>query len=247
MLPVIIYEPETDQRGRILLFLKHFAESTGQKLVIEGNAVTTEEAVSCLVARHGVFLLILGTQPGASAEAVALERCAGDINRDSYTLYWLHDLADLPELASLCLRPAGFILPPPDPSRFNAAMRRICEDYSALRGGENGEEQFLALQVGGTLHRLKISSIDYMEALDKKLNIWTSRQCLTVYERLGHMEEVLGERFFRCHRSYLVNYSHIERVDFASMELQLAGQRLPLSRSAKDALKTRMKKEGKRV
>ncbi len=245
MIPVIIFEPEEHQRSQILHFLKRFSEASGQRFRILGNAATKEDAASCLDAGQGVFLLILGTQSGGGADAVSLERRAGTISRDSYTLYWLHDLADLPEVASLCLRPSGFILPPPDPERFDAAMRRICEDYSAMRDG--GEEQFLAFQVGGTLHRLQISSIDYLEALDKKLNIWTRRQCLTVYEKLGHMEELLGDRFFRCHRSYLVNYDRIEMVDFAAMELQLAGQRLPLSRSAKDALRARIQREGEKA
>lgn len=242
MLPVIIYEAEERERGQMLSFLKQFSQDRGARLSVRGSAASKEEAAACVESDKGVFLLILGTRAGAAADAVALERRAALVNRDSYTLYWLHSLSDLPEVAAGCLRPAGFVLPPPELERFSAVMQRIWDDYAALT--EANEDDFLSLQAGGTLHRLQIGAIDYIEALDKKLNIWTSRQCLTVYEKLGHMEELLGERFFRCHRSYLVNYARIERVDFAAMELQLAGRRLPLSRSAKDALKQRMRGEG---
>ena len=154
-------------------------------------------------------------------------------------------MGDLPDVASKCQRPSGFMLPPPEQKNFNDIFSRILADYSALTG--TADESFISLQCGGTTHRLSISMIDYVEALDKRLNIYTARQSLTVYASLGKLEESLGEGFFRCHRSYLVNYAHIAKVDFAAMELKMqSGARIPLSRSAKDRLKQRVRQEGAR-
>ncbi|MCD7844864.1 MAG: LytTR family transcriptional regulator DNA-binding domain-containing protein [Oscillospiraceae bacterium] len=172
-----------------------------------------------------------------------LEGQANRTNRDSYALYWLHSLEDLPGLTARCLHPVGFVLPPPDKAHVEAIFQRVFDDYEALSA--TPEEGFVTLQTGGAIYRLAADSIDYIEALDKKLNIWTKRQCLTVYAKIGQMEELLGSGFFRCHRSYLFNYSRLESVDLSAMEVCLqSGVRLPLSRSYRDELKNRMTQEG---
>ena len=243
MLPVLVYETEEQERARILSFLREFDREDRHRCTVIGNVSSMKHAFACLDREQGILMLIIGIRPGAGAEAVKLERKAGRNNRDSYCLYWLHDLRDLPEIASQCQHPAGFILPPPEQARFNEVLERIMADYNSLTGTPG--DSFVSFQCGGTMHRLFLSSIDYIESLDKRLNIYTDRQCLTVYETLGRLETVLGDRFFRCHRSYLINYSHMASVDFAAMELRLqSGVRLPLSRSAKERLKQRVQEEG---
>ena len=245
MLPVLIFDTEPATRSEVIVFLNEFARESGERFSIVGNADSVEDAAFCIRSEEGVFLAILGVGEDSSVlrETVTLERDIVAKNRDSYTLYWLRDLKQLPALASACLHPVGFILPPPDQSHFNGILKRVTEDYASFSTAS--AEDFLSLQSGGSMYRLNVGEIDYMEALDKKLNIWTKRQCVTVYEKLANMEETLGERFFRCHRSYLVNYSHIERVDYAAMEVQLKnGTVLPLSRSSKDRLKERTAREG---
>lgn len=243
MLPIVIYEPVASERDKILAFLKEYSSRDGRKFSIIGNTSTVDRAKACLDQEDGILLLIIGICPGMGSVSAGLEQYANHNNRDNYCLYWVHDMGDLPEVVSMCQHPAGFVLPPPEQAHFNQLLQRICQDYSSI--SDTSGDSFLALQCGGTLHRLPISSIDYLEALDKRLNIWTGRQCLSVYETIGKMEQLLGDRFFRCHRSYLINLSHLERVNYAGMEVQLyGGIRLPLSRSAKEKLKLRMQKEG---
>ena len=243
MLPVVIYEPDETERSRILLFLREFDPGGKQRLSIVGNTTSLQRASTCLTQEKGILLLIIGITAGAGAEPARLEQEANNQNRDSYCLYWLHAMEDLPEIAAACRHPAGFILPPPDQAHFHTVLRRVLEDYDALTNDPG--DSFVSLQCGGTTHRLSVRNIDYIEALDKKLCIYTSRQCLTVYESLSRMEKMLGSAFFRCHRSYLINFSHLANVDYAAMEIRLRGGiRLPLARSAKDRLKQRMHQEG---
>lgn len=245
MLPVLIYAAEESERHKMLAFLDEYARASGERFQISGSTDRLEDAEFCIQSEEGVLLAILGVSGSAETQrrTVGLERLATEKNRDSYTLYWLADMEKLPLLAASCLHPVGFILPPPDQEHFNDILKRVMDDFASFSTEQ--ADAFLSLQSGGTLYRLSVGRIDYIEALDKKLNIWTQRQCVTVTETLGRIEEMLGERFFRCHRSYLVNYSHIESVDYAAMELSLtSGMRLPLSRSSKDRLKARVSKEG---
>lgn len=245
MLPVLIYDTDHSERQRMLEFLNEYTRVSGNRFQITGSTDRVDDAEFCIRSEEGVLLAILGVgdEREAQKDAVGLERLAAQKNRDSYMLYWLRDMTKLPELAASCLHPVGFVLPPPDQTHFNDILKRVMDDYASF--ATTDADSFLSLQSGGTMYRLNVGRIDYIEALDKKLNIWTDRQCVTVNEKLGRTEELLGERFFRCHRSYLVNYSHIVSVDFAAMELRLSnGSRLPLSRSSKDRLKARINREG---
>ena len=237
MLPVLIYASEAERSG-ILAHLNDCAGKLGQRFSVLCNTSSQKEALSCVLAEGGILFLVLdaGTDAAGVTRATELETRARERNRDSYCLYWLRSMTVLPELAAQCLRPVGFILPPPDGEKIEAAVSRVFEDYARLTDAPS--DGFLTMQSGGTVYRIAVSSIVYIEALDKKLNIFTGRQCLTVYEKLGRLEEELGERFFRCHRSYLVSVKDIESVDFAAMELRLTGDvRLPVSRSSKNGLK----------
>jgi DNA-binding LytR/AlgR family response regulator len=48
------------------------------------------------------------------------------------------------------------------------------------------------------------------------------------------MEKLLGEGFFRCHRSYIVGMRHVRRVLRTAMVLD-TGREIPLSRTLYDA------------
>lgn len=244
MLPILIYAGSPETRSGILTFLNNYAKVSHDRFTILNNTDSVDQASRSIHSMSGIFLLIAGVESRQSADtAAALEHDMAAQNRDSYTVYWLDALEQLPAVAAACLHPAGFVLPPPGQRQFNQIMGRVFADYAAL--SQAPAESFLMLQNGGTVYRVPVRSVSYIEALDKKLNIWTGQQCLTVYEKLGRVQALLGAAFFRCHRSYLINLACLERVDFAAMEITLqGGVRLPLSRSGKAPLKEWMRKEG---
>lgn len=45
----------------------------------------------------------------------------------------------------------------------------------------------------------------------------TGKEKLEYYERMNHLEEVLGEGFYRCHRGYLVAFSAVSGYDNTSI------------------------------
>lgn len=242
MLPVIIYDREHGCRMQMLAYLNDYSRRTGERFTVLGNADTTRDAVACLAEEGGIVLVLAGVEADKGEESALVEEAAIGRNRDSYVLYWLKDVTALHGLAAHCRRPAGFLIPPPQQAQFDRILDRVMRDYRSIAAEK--DEEFISLQNAGTLFRLPVGKIEYIEALEKKMNIWTNGQCFTVYETLSRMAENLGERFFRCHRSYLVNYARIVRVDYAGMELEIdGGVRLPLSRSAKDRLKARMEEE----
>jgi two-component system response regulator AgrA len=58
------------------------------------------------------------------------------------------------------------------------------------------------------------------------------------YDTLDQLEERLADRFLRCHRSYLVNKSKVNKVYLSQNLLLLnSGEEIPLSRSYKPVVK----------
>ena len=45
------------------------------------------------------------------------------------------------------------------------------------------------------------------------MDIHTVRDCVTVYATMNRLEEQLGGNFYRCHRGYLVNLTHVAEYE----------------------------------
>ena len=56
---------------------------------------------------------------------------------------------------------------------------------------------------------LRQEQIIYVESAGKKIIIHTDEDEITIYGAMKDLEEKLDKGFYRCHRGYLVNLSHI--------------------------------------
>lgn len=60
----------------------------------------------------------------------------------------------------------------------------------------------------------------YVESRKRKVEIHTLRENITIYATMKHMEERLGEGFYRCHRGYLVNMAYVTECGAGLVGLQ---------------------------
>lgn len=102
---------------------------------------------------------------------------------------------------------------------------------------ETSEEMFL-VENREEKHRIPYSQLLYFEARSKKIYACT-RDCeYGFYDTMDHLEALYSENFIRCHRSFLVNRSHIDQVKLSMNCLLLSGGvEVPLSRSYKSQMK----------
>ncbi len=239
MLSVMIYEPNAETRALLLDSLQQ-ASSSAQLMKISASTGSAEDLARYLRSETGIMLVVLGlcSAPIDNLEiCFALGRQVMQQNRDNYTLFCVHNPADLGALVQNCMRPAGILMHPFAPEQISGCLKRILDDYASLNA-DIQDQSYLLLDVGASSYRVPYGQILYLEALDKKLNVCTERQSITVRKSLGSLMETLPEQFLRCHRSYVVNSDHIDQVNFAEMTLTLTnGDLLPIARSCKDALK----------
>lgn len=237
---MIIFEPDSEIRSFLARCVSDYYREHESSMSLLANTSSLEDAVRFFDGEQGVTLLMLSIAAGQDESrrgAVQLGRQAIRRNRDNYTLYCLHSASDLEALLNTGVRPVGVLVHPFEKNKLEKLLARIDRDYAEMREEETGK--CLVVDSGNTTYRLPYSKVLYIEALDKKLEIWTNRQSLTVRMTLNNLEETLpADVFFRCHRSYMVNIHAIDHVDFTAMEVVITtGDRLPLSRSCRDKLR----------
>ena len=88
--------------------------------------------------------------------------------------------------------------------------------------------------MGPDIYKIEYDQIMYVESFQKKIYIWTKNQRIGYYDKLSSLEEKLGEGFFRCHRSYIVNLNNISKVNFPDMVIEMKNKaKIPISRAQK--------------
>ncbi len=248
MLPVVIFEPDEKTRVYLSDSVTDYSRRNGSGLSLLANTSSVEETVRWLNEEKGIMLAMLSIVTGQSEcrrATVQLGRQIVRNNRDNYTLFCLHDVRDLEALLNTGLRPVGVLTKPFSREKLEKLLARIDRDYRELHEEETGA--CLVVDSGNSTFRIPFSRILYIEALDKKLTIWTKQQSISIRMTLNTLETTLPpELFFRCHRSYIINVKAIESVDFTAMEVTLtSGDTLPLSRTARDGMREVLEQERK--
>ena len=117
-----------------------------------------------------------------------------------------------------------YLLKPLDDSRFRRTMDRV------RRALEQKVEKRLVVRQGAACEVIPLSELLYCEVLGRKLYLHKSGGEVTeYYGRLAELEHQVDGRFFKCHRSYLVNLDYVRGCRDGQV-LLFGGEAIPLSR-----------------
>lgn len=102
--------------------------------------------------------------------------------------------------------------------------------------------QRIAFRDGATIDVVPVQRIDYIEAQDDYVHVWSRGQRHIKQQPLGDLEAMLDPtRFIRVHRSYIVNLESLARVEPYAKDSRVAllkdGTRIPVSRAGYERLK----------
>ena len=94
----------------------------------------------------------------------------------------------------------------------------------------------VVIRDGVEVHVVPIDNIDYVEAQDDYIAVWSGGRSLLKEQPLGDLERQLDpRRFVRIHRSYVLNLDRLVRLEAAGKDSRTAvlrdGRSLPVSRS----------------
>ena len=113
---------------------------------------------------------------------------------------------------------------------------KLTEAISAVRA-ELSDHITLHVEDGPVEALLRVKDIYYIEAQDKRVRVVLKDTALSDRRGIDEIERALaGEDFFRVHRSYLINFRYVARLDKNEI-LLVSGEQIPLSRLRKKAFK----------
>ena len=117
--------------------------------------------------------------------------------------------------------------------RVQKCLESIRERMEAQRPGQGN---YCTIKILDTVRHIPVDSILYFEAVGRRhtLQLHLDEELLEFNSSLDHFAEELGENFWRCHRSFLVNRSRIRAVHLKEQLVELDnGETCLLSRKAK--------------
>lgn len=117
-----------------------------------------------------------------------------------------------------------YLLKPLDGQRFRETMDRAVRALGRRRGGS------LLVQRGSFRRTVPLGEIVYGEVLGRKVYLHLqSGEQVDYYEKLDNLARQVDGRFFRCHRSYLVNLDFVRSCGGGRVTLSRGGE-VPVSR-----------------
>ena len=117
-----------------------------------------------------------------------------------------------------------YLIKPVDEKQFEKTMERL---YASI---QNASEDSLLVQKGYEGRIIAKDEIIFCEIIDRKIYLnLTSGEIVDYYERIENLETKLDNRFYRCHRSYLINLKHLKGYKNGTVYMD-NGKEIPISR-----------------
>lgn len=130
--------------------------------------------------------------------------------------------------------PLGYIVKPFTETGLRTNIELAWHKYS------DSNQHFLNIKHEGRLQRINQNTIQYLKAFDNYCYVHTTTQIFLVPHTLKHISEQLeGDDFIKCHRSYVVNLKYILSVNKNTISLQK--EHIPLSASQKALVISKLK------
>ena len=117
-----------------------------------------------------------------------------------------------------------YLVKPIEQRQFDKTMERLLESM------QNAGEANLLVRRWYESHISALDDIVYREIIDRKVYLHLiSSKIIDYYERIENLESRLDERFFRCHRSFLINLQYLKSYQDQTAYME-DGTRIPVSR-----------------
>ena len=122
------------------------------------------------------------------------------------------------------VQPYDYLVKPIEECKLKKTMERLCSSMN----NSNGEN--LLVQRGNESNIISFHDIVYCEIINRKIYLHLkSGEVIDYYDKIENLEKKLSGRFFRCHRSYLINLSYLKNYK-NEMAYLVNGKEIPVSR-----------------
>ena len=224
---VAIVDDEAEVRKELSDYLHRFQEESGVKL----EAVPFASADAFLAGYTMGWNIIIFDIDMPGINGMDAARRIRETDR-AVTIIFVTNIAQY-AIAGYEVDAVDYILKPISYYDFSMKFRRTVEKAAQKI------EHVIKIETAEGIRRVHVTKILYVEVLSHYLHIHIEDG--KTYITRGNMQTAVGilakYGFVQCHRSYMVNLRHVERL--TSGEVTVAGQTLPVGRAFRDDVKQR--------
>lgn len=82
------------------------------------------------------------------------------------------------------------------------------------------KEKYIIIKNGGNHTKIFLDKIIYAEVFNRKIVIYLTDNEIEYYGKLSELEKLLGEDFFRPHRSYLIHFKYVVKYNASTIYME---------------------------
>lgn len=211
---IAICDDDEAARARLTGLMRQYMEERGRKCRID--AFESGEALLRAKARYDVALLDIQMQGATGMEVARALR-----QREAACAILFATISEEYVFDAFEVEAVDYLVKPVDSQRFRRAMDRALQ--------RAGQAAYLSVKKYGECRLVRLADVRYFEVMNRTIYIHMEVETIDYCGRLEELSQKLDGRFFRCHRSYIVNLSHV--AAFAGGMAQMdTGERIPVSR-----------------
>lgn len=132
---------------------------------------------------------------------------------------------------SYAFQTIDYLLKPITLKRFLAAGQKIekffLKQEPVQMQNTDPVQEYFFVKSGKTIRKIVLKDILYFEGEKDYVGLVTSNEKLLIYRRLKDIEEQLKLPFLRVHKSYIVNYEQLDKIE--DNHIYIADKRIPVS------------------
>lgn len=116
-----------------------------------------------------------------------------------------------------------YLVKPVDDRQLSLAI------HKALKHLQQGPGQRISVSSNGAVRIIAVKEILYCESMDHKITLHTTAGNVEYTGTLDRLQTQLGQGFFRCHRSFLINLAFVKAIE-GDLAILTNEERIPISR-----------------
>lgn len=208
-----------------------------ERLLLQGNYKNAKEALQCITAQPVELVLLDINMPGLTGFQF-LKSMTNPPAVIFTTAYREHAMEGFDANA------IDYLLKPIAIERFFLAVNKAWKflrpsSPEAEEVAVKENEDFFFVKADGGLVKIFFEEILFIEALKEYVKIVTTKKSVITYHTLSGLEEKLpAGKFYRIHRSYIVNIKAITSIE--GFTVKIDKQELPISRNERDSFVERV-------
>ena len=136
------------------------------------------------------------------------------------------------------LEAVDYLLKPITFERFLAAVEKYLRQAAPNNVAVESKPDFVFLRKDRKRVRLDLATVDYVESQKDYALIHCGSETLRVKYPLGELADILGNRFLRIHRSFLVHIARVTAV--GAQDVELGRRELPIGEFYRSGVRKRL-------